>query len=101
MKYGLTNKQLQEIIAILQRYPQISEALIFGSRAMGNYKDGSDVDIALKGQVSHSIAVTIQHELEEETYLPFFFDVVAYGAISNEKLTKHIDMYGQVFYAGN
>lgn len=94
MKHGLTEKQLKEIITVLARYSQISEALIFGSRAMGNYKNGSDVDIALKGDVCASDAVSVKHELEEETYLPFFFDVVAYNAISNQKLKEHIDIYG-------
>jgi predicted nucleotidyltransferase len=95
MKHGLTEKQLKEIITVLARYSQIREALVFGSRAMGNYKNGSDVDIALKGDVCASDAASVKHELEEETYLPFFFDVVAYNTISNQKLKEHIDIYGQ------
>lgn len=98
MDCGLTDKQLQEIVIVLKRYPQIREALIFGSRAMGNYKEGSDIDIALKGNVSAPDAATVKDELEEETFLPFFFDVLSYNAISNEKLKEHIDVHGWKFY---
>ncbi|BBB90016.1 MAG TPA: nucleotidyltransferase domain-containing protein [Methylomusa anaerophila] len=98
MKYGLTEKHLQEIISILKKYPKVTEAFIFGSRAMGNYKQGSDVDIALKGEVSTSDAATIKDDLEEETFLPFFFDVVAYNRINNQSLKEHIDTHGVKFY---
>lgn len=47
---GLTDKDLKEITGILARFPQIKEALIFGSRALGNYKKGSDIDLVLKGE---------------------------------------------------
>ena len=48
--FGLKDSDINAIIAILKRYPDVKEAIIFGSRAMGNYKPGSDIDIALKGK---------------------------------------------------
>ena len=94
MKFGLSEDQLKQIRDILSKYPEITEALIFGSRAMGNYKEASDVDIALNGGVNASLAEKLKAELEEKTHLPFFFDVIAYPSIDNPKLAEHIDNYG-------
>ncbi len=98
MKFGLTDKQVEEIKGILRKHPEIKSALVFGSRAMGNFKEASDVDIAIKGEGDASFAATIKGELEEDTYLPFFFDVVHYDSLNNPKLKKHIDNYGEVLY---
>ena len=48
--YGLRPEDVEEIVAVFARFPAVETALIFGSRAKGNYRPGSDVDIALKGQ---------------------------------------------------
>ena len=50
MRFGLTEAQLAEITAILQKYPEVSRGLIFGSRARGNYAIASDIDLAIKGK---------------------------------------------------
>jgi type I restriction enzyme S subunit len=98
MKFGLTDEQICQIQEILANYPAISGAVVFGSRAMGNYKEASDVDIALKGDVTSSMVADVKYALDEETYLPFFFDVIAYGIIDNDKLKQHIDKYGVSLY---
>jgi predicted nucleotidyltransferase len=48
--FGLRKSDIQNIISVLQSEKTVEEAIIFGSRAKGNYKEGSDVDIALKGK---------------------------------------------------
>jgi type I restriction enzyme S subunit len=99
MKYGLSEKQLNEIAAFISPYSEIEEAVLFGSRAMDTYKEASDVDIALKGdRVTASLAAKLKFEIEEDTYLPFFFDFVAYPTITNEALKEHIDTKGIVIY---
>jgi predicted nucleotidyltransferase len=50
MKYGLSDKQLQEIKEILASYESVDKAVLFGSRAIDTYKEASDVDIAIKGE---------------------------------------------------
>jgi|SRR5690554_1694339 len=99
MKYGISDTQLQEIIDFIKEYPEVEEAVLFGSRALGNFKKASDVDIALKGEkVTHSLAAKMKFNIEEDTYLPFFFDFVAYPLIDNEALKEHIDGKGITLY---
>ena len=99
MKYGLSKKQLNEIISFIEQYPQVQEAVLFGSRAIGTYKEASDVDIALKGNdVTAGLAAKMKFNIEEDTTLPFFFDFIAYPTITNEKLKEHIKDKGVVIY---
>lgn len=99
MKYGLSDHQIDEITHILAGYPAIEEAILFGSSAIDTYKKASDVDIAIKGEkVDSALAATLQDHFEEETYLPFFFDVIAYKTITSEELKQHILDKGIVLY---
>lgn len=102
MKYGLSDSQFAEIISVFLKYPEIEEAVLFGSRAIDTFKEASDVDIAIKGKKANaSLAAKIKYYFEEETYLPFFFDIVSYSTISNKELKKHIDSKGvSIFKAG-
>jgi uncharacterized protein len=96
--FGLTNSDLQFILTIIKCYPQIDEALIFGSRALNKHKKGSDIDIALKGKELGLTASTIAGILNEESPLPYFFDVLDYDLIDNQDLRNHIDRVGQQIY---
>ena len=53
--FGLNNKNLNLIISALKSYSNIKHVYIFGSRAMGNYKPGSDIDLALEGNIDQSL----------------------------------------------
>lgn len=99
MKYGLSEKQLDEIIGLIGSYPEVEEAVLFGSRAIDTFKAASDVDIALKGEkVNATLAAKLQYDFEEDTYLPFFFDFIAYPTIDNQALREHIDTKGISIY---
>lgn len=99
MKFGLSDKQINEIVNVLASYNEIEEALLFGSRAMDTYKEASDIDIALKGKkADRDLALRVKEQLDEETSLPFFFDVVAYSAIDSEDLKEQIKRWGKVLY---
>ena len=99
MKYGLSDTQFDELIQNLATYPEIEEAVLFGSRALGTYKVASDVDIALKGaKVTAALAAKLKYHMEEETYQPYFYDFVAYPTITNEALKAHIDGNGICIY---
>jgi uncharacterized protein len=101
MNYGLLQRDLDEILQAFVRFPEIEEAILFGSRAKGNYKPGSDVDLAIKGaKIDHQCVATLSSLLNEETLLPYYFDIVHYENITEIELRQHIDRVGKVLYRG-
>lgn len=79
--------------------PEVDEAIIFESRAKGNFRNGSDLDIAIKGRdLSFSAISNISYLLNEETLMPYRFDVLDYNMINNEDLKNHINRIGRIFY---
>jgi predicted nucleotidyltransferase len=97
-KFGLKKGDLAVIIHVLQQYPEIEKATIFGSRAKGNYKNGSDIDVALMGNISFETMADCQLKLEEETMLPYKFDILDYTHLTHRELKEHIDRVGVPFY---
>jgi len=98
-KFGLSQADMTTIVSVIGGFRQVKKAIIFGSRAMGNFKKGSDVDIALTGENIDQLAPKIKGLLDDETLMPYIFDVVDYASITNTKLTTHIDTYGKVIYS--
>jgi len=97
--YGFSAFQHQELMRIVAEFPSVCEVKIFGSRAKGNYKLGSDVDLAVFGDnVSYDVIAALAYELNEESILPYYFDVLAVASISSAALIKHINDVGFVIY---
>jgi predicted nucleotidyltransferase len=98
-KFGLRENDLKLIIYLISQYPSIDEAIIFGSRAKNNYRNGSDVDIALKGvEITYGLINKISYILNEETLLPYKFDILNYHEIKTIELIDHIDRVGISIY---
>lgn len=99
MNHGLLQRDIDDIVQAFRRFPEIDEAILFGSRAKGNYKPGSDVDIAIKGRdISRSCVAALSFFLNEESLLPYFFDIVHYEGITERELAQHIDRVGKLLY---
>lgn len=97
--YGLIDRDLYYIQKAFEELSEVEKAILFGSRALGNYKNGSDVDLAVVGEkVSHKTMVKLNDSLNEVYPLPYMFDLVHYDTISNENLKNHIDDYGKELY---
>lgn len=100
--FGLLEREIVYINKALEKFEEIEKAIIFGSRAMGNYKKGSDVDIAIIGEkVTNKIIFKLDDYLNEVYPLPYFFDIINYNSLKNEKLIEHIDNEGKVIYVKN
>ena len=82
---GLTDVKLQKIRNALSQFSEIQRVCIFGSRAKGTYKPGSDIDITFFGdKISSNTLREVIYQLNEETTMPYFFDIVHYESINNE-----------------
>ncbi len=97
--FGLLKRDEEIIIEALSKVSNIDFGIIFGSRAIGNYKNGSDVDIALKGNLNVELLIQLSNQLNEELPLPYYFDVIDYSTISNDALRAHIDKFGKIIYS--
>lgn len=96
---GLDKEEVKEIKEVIEKYAEVETAYIFGSRAKGNYKRGSDIDIAVKGKnITIDTIASLLNKLEEETTLPYFFDVIHYDTCSTKELVEHIDRVGVCIY---
>jgi predicted nucleotidyltransferase len=97
--YGLRERDLENIYAALREWPQVEKAIIFGSRALGNYKKGSDIDLAITGdKVEENLCKRISEQLNEEYPIPFFVEVTNYNTINNKALKEHIQNHGITIY---
>lgn len=98
--FGLLETDIDYILRALRNFEEIDRAIIFGSRAMGNYKKGSDIDLVISGEaVTRKTLFELNELLNEEYPLPYFFDLLIYDEINNENLKKHIDTVGKEIYS--
>jgi predicted nucleotidyltransferase len=98
MRYGLTEDTIKQIINIFNRTPKVEEVILFGSRAMGSYREGSDVDLALKGKDLNMDELLKLSAKLDELDLPYQFDLLVYEKINNNDLLDHICRVGQTIY---
>ncbi len=97
--FGVLERDLNFIVQEFKKFPEIEKAVIFGSRAMGNYKKASDIDIAIYGQdITFDILSKINYKLNEVIPTPYFIDVVHFEKTKNEELKKHISEFGKIIY---
>ncbi len=97
-KFGLTQNTIDEINAVFSKYSGIEQAILYGSRATGNFKAGSDIDLTLIGNsISHQHISTILNEFDESN-MPYLFDLSILSQIENPDLVDHIKRVGKIFY---
>ena len=100
---NLTETGLPEITCvviqnILEKYPMIEKAVLYGSRAKGNYKPGSDIDLTLLGDaLDYQILSAVACELDESS-IPYTVDLSWFEEIENPVLIEHIQRVGIIFY---
>ncbi|GAB4447461.1 MAG: nucleotidyltransferase domain-containing protein [Anaerolineales bacterium] len=99
MKYGLPQSTVQKICAVLSRYPQVETAILYGSRAKGNYKNGSDIDLTLRGGADLTLNVLYKIMTEiDDLLLPYTIDLSIFNDIGDPDVIEHIQRVGVTFY---
>lgn len=98
MKYGLPESVIEKICVVLNKYPQVEKAILYGSRAKGNYKNGSDIDLTLHGNdLNHNILYRIMDEIDD-LLLPYTIDLSIFNMIHDSHVIEHIQRVGVPFY---
>lgn len=93
-RFGFYPSELNLMIRIISDVVPLKRVLIFGSRSMGNFQEGSDVDLAIEGkQIDRQTLLRLKARLEE-AFFPLSFDIIHFDTIDNISLREHIDQWG-------
>lgn len=98
MKYGLEDVISVKIQNVFAAFPEVDKVILYGSRAKGNFKTGSDIDLTLLGE---NIDLSIMNQIGlmlDDLLLPYTFDLSVFKHIRNIELLEHIDRVGVEFY---
>lgn len=96
--FGLSDSALSSIVSAIASVRNVSRALIYGSRAKGNCRDNSDIDITLEGE---NLTVTDLATLDERLdnlLLPWQIDLSIKARITNAELLSEIERWGKVVF---
>jgi predicted nucleotidyltransferase len=98
VRCGLKKNTIEKINSVFALYPKIDQAILYGSRAKGTFRNGSDIDLTLKSDtLTHRELLSIEIELDD-LLLPYKIDLSLFRQIDNADLIAHIERVGVVFY---
>lgn len=97
LPFGLSKATLDKLNSVFARHSSIDAVLIYGSRAKGNHRRGSDIDLTIKGEIPFAEFVQIEDQIDD-LMLPYTVDLSQYRQIDNAELIEHIDRVGVAIY---
>jgi type I restriction enzyme S subunit len=99
MNFGLDKSIIDALQAVLEGNSKVDKVVLFGSRAKGNYKNGSDIDLAVKGFELTAKDILNLHVALADLNLIYEIDLLNYDTINEPELKAHIDRVGIEFYS--
>ena len=97
-RFGLSARTVEQICGVLAKYPSVERAVLYGSRAKGNFKNGSDIDLTLFGEgLGFPELLGIMDALDD-LLLPYTIDLSIFDLLDHVELREHIARVGQEFY---
>lgn len=97
---NLSPATMRKLTSVFAKWPELSEVVLYGSRAIGTATERSDIDLAIRGIEDELRLGRLALDLDELD-IPQKVDVRGYEGISYLPLKKHIDRYGISLYIGN
>lgn len=99
MLYGLKESVVKKIQQVLSNHSDVQKAVLYGSRAMGNYKPGSDIDLTLEGAALTLKQLNDIEDKLDDLLLPYELDLSIFRQIDSPDLLEHIKHVGLIFYS--
>lgn len=96
-KIGLPVSLVENLISIFNRYSSVKQVKLYGSRAKGTFRKGSDIDLTIIGNVSHNELLEIEG-LIDNLLTPYTYDLSLFSELENNDLLQHIERVGLVIY---
>ena len=98
-EFGLSEKSMEIIRGIYSQFPQIKSVILYGSRAKGNFKPGSDIDMTIVAAPSFDFSALAKvNMMFHESSLPYIYDISDFSKLTNPDLIEHIKRCGKVIY---
>ncbi len=95
---GITDREQEELTALLAKQPKVTKAVVYGSRAKGCNRRFSDIDMTLFGdELTQQDLCRIAIQIDD-LLLPYEFDLSLYSKLTNEALIDHINRVGKTIY---
>ena len=98
MKYGLPETAVAKLCAVFAGFPAVEKAVLYGSRAKGSFKTGSDIDLTLYGEAVTSDLCSEVASALDDLLLPYTIDLSVFEELNHAKLREHIERVGVLFY---
>ena len=96
--FGLSPTTLEKLNNVFAQHDAIDSVLIYGSRAKGNFRAGSDIDLTIKGdEIPFAEFMQIEDQIDD-LMLPYTIDLSQYRQLENADLIAHIDRIGVAIY---
>ena len=96
--FGLDEAVIQKINNVFAKFAEIDEVVIYGSRAKGNFKKGSDLDLVIKGTKLNNDLLNKVWLALDDLLLPYTIDLSIFSYIENQDLIEHINRAGKALY---
>lgn len=98
-RFGLKDDTIQRICGVFAKFPQVERAVLYGSRAKGDFKNGSDIDLTLHGGADLTLDLQQKIMLDlDDLLLPYTIDLSIFAQISDPDVLDHIRRVGTTFY---
>lgn len=97
-QFGLKRSVIDQINNVLAAFPAIERVILYGSRAKGNYRRGSDIDLAIVGDGFTEAQLLELDTRLDDLLLPYTVDLCRFETIQNRDLIDHIERVGEIFY---
>lgn len=95
---GLDDRVIERIQDVFRRHEAIERVILYGSRAKGSWKPGSDIDITLMGSSLNADVLNAVYNELDDLNLPWTFNISLFSSIENENLVAHIERVGLPLY---
>lgn len=98
MRFGLKDKDIQIINNVFSKFDSIDKVIIYGSRAKGNFKPGSDIDLIMEGQGLNLKLLNKISTMLHDLPIPYLVDLSIKNKINKKELLEHVERVGKIFY---
>ena len=97
-RHGLPDETVAKIAGVLARFPAVERAVLFGSRAKGTHKRGSDIDLAISGAGLDWRTVGRLYDALDDLLLPYRFSLILFDAGTDPDVAAHVARVGIVLF---